>query len=329
MSTISDVAKLAGLSVPTVSRVINNKEYVSQKTRQKVLDAIKELNYVPSTAAQQLRGKKSKIIGVIIPHVTNPFFANLVDNLQNYLNKEDYQIMIFQSGESKEKENKFFDLLVNKQIDGVIMCSRENNSEVIEEKLAYGPVVLCNEPFENSKIPTVALNQYQGAYIGTQYLINKGYKNIAYCTGTTDINSEKSLPRTKGFLTALKDAKLKLSDENIFTEVHSIKDGKELFFKIQSMEKKPDAIFTGSDEVAAGFILEANRHGIKVPKDIAILGFDNQSLAELTVPDITTVEQPINLLGQNVVNKLFTLLGEIDTYEEVEMLMSVIQRGSV
>lgn len=326
MANISDVAKLAGFSVSTVSRVINNKQYVSQEKRDAVYAAMNELNYIPSSAAQQLRGVSSKVIGVIVPHINNPYFSNLVNVIQQELYEHQYQLMIFQSDEDQEKEKNFFDLLLNKQLDGIIMCSRENSEETIANYLAYGPILMCNEPFRETKIPTLALDQFQGAYVGTEFLIKAGYKRIAYCTGMDSIYHEKSIDRTNGFLSALKDYNIEFNQEFVFTNLHSIEDGKKLLHIFLGLKEKPDAIFTGSDQVAAGFVIEANKNNLQIPQDVSILGFDNQPLAELTSPAITTVEQPVNLLGKNVVSYLMNLLGDHNHQVNSDILMKIVER---
>lgn len=321
MAKISDVAKLAGLSVSTVSRVINNQKYVSEDKREAVLKAMKELNYQPSTAARQLRGQNSKIIGVIVPRITNPFFSYLVDEIQRVAYKNDFQIMIFQSNEDKEKETSFLKLLSRKQIDGVIMCALENNEAFIESFTHYGPVILCNERFESGVLPTVSLDQMKGAYMGTKYLLDIGRRKIAYCTGGLFDDSGKDKDRNSGFYQALTESGLKVNPEWIFVDQHTISDGKDIARKIAAMKTNPpDAIFTGSDEVAAGFIIEAQKLGLAVPEDIAVMGFDDQPLAELTTPGITTVRQPIQELGRQTVELMINILNNHSYQLECEKL---------
>lgn len=329
MANISDVAKLAGLSVSTVSRVINNQRYVTEEKKQAVLKAMEELNYQPSVAARQLRGRQSKILGIIVPRITNPFFSYLVDEIQKQAYERDFQIMIFQSDESKEKEITFLNLMQQKQIDGVIMCAVENDEEKISSYLEYGPIILCNEKFISGKLPTISLDQEYGAYIGAKYLIEKGYTKIAYCTGGYFDGDGKGNERDKGFQKALSECNLEFSREWLFTNQHTIEDGKKLAHTYQELKQRPDAIFTGSDEIAAGFISEANRLGINVPQDVAVLGFDNQLIAELTTPAITTVHQPTEELGKQTINLMFNIL-ENKSYkiEDEKLNMHIVIRES-
>ena len=314
MATILDVAKLAGLSVSTVSRVINNQKYVKEDKKKAVLKAMKELNFQPSLAARQLRGQQAKIIGVIVPRITNPFFAYLINEIQQQAYRQGFQIMIFQSDEDTEKEITFFNLLAQKQIDGIILCALESKTEVVEQFSEYGPIIVYNKSQNIPNIPSIDLDQEKGAYIGIKYLLEKGYRNIAYCTGGMFLPNMKGEDRDRGFIRALQEYDLKPNREWVFTNQHTIDDGKRLARKFKKLEKIPDAIFTGSDEIAAGFIIEANKLGMKVPDDIAVLGFDSQNLSELTTPSITTVAQPIKELGKQTIEYMLNLL-ENHSYE--------------
>ena len=329
MANISDVAKLAGLSVSTVSRVINNHKYVTEDKRNAVLEAMKALDYQPSVAARQLRGQQTRILGIIVPRITNPFFSYLVDEVQKTAYANDFQIMIFQSDEDKEKELSFLQLLQKKQIDGVIMCAVENSEEVIHSYSSYGPVILCNEKFEKSSLPTVSLDQEYGAYLGINYLLAKGLKKLAYCTGGLFAEDGKDKERNAGFAKAMREYGLKPNPDWLFVDQHTIDDGKQIAHKISKMTNRPEAIFTGSDEVAAGFIIEAKKLGLAVPEDIAVIGFDDQPLAELTTPILTTIRQPIHELGKQTLEMMFAIL-EKRAYQvdNKKLVMNLVIRES-
>lgn len=330
MSNISDVAKKAGLSVATVSRVINNHPYVSEEKRQAVYEAMTELNYQPSSAARQMRGQSTKIIGIIVPRITNPFFSYLVDEIQQIAFQNDFQIMIFQSNESSAKELSFLELLAKKQIDGIIMCAVEQDQKVIQEFTKYGPIVLCNERFDNDQLPTVSLDQAFGAYLGVNYLLEKGYKKVAYATGGEFEEAGKDRDRNKGFNQAMAEAQVEVNPDWLFVDCHTITDGKRIAGYISTMIDKPEAIFTGSDEVAAGLIVEAQKRGIRVPMDLAVLGFDDQPLAELTTPAISTIRQPIQALGKETFNVMLSLLqNKPYKIDKAKLHMNLVIRESV
>ena len=171
MATILDVAKLSGQSKTTVSRVINNHPYVSDKKRELVLKAMEELGYTPNPSARRLRGQLTSILGVIVPRIVNPFFSYLVNSIEQAAYNEGYQVLMVQSNEDKEKELAFLNLLKTKQVDGIIMTSIENDWEVIEHYTKYGPILLCNDYVDQELAPMIRLDQTKGAYLGAKHLV--------------------------------------------------------------------------------------------------------------------------------------------------------------
>jgi len=308
MSTISDVAKLSGLSKTTVSRVINNHPYVSKEKKMKVLKAMKELGYSPNPAARRLRGQLTTTLGVIVPRIVNPFFSYLVNSIEQTANKMGFQVLISQSKEDCKKELEFLNLLKTKQVDGIIMTAVENDWKIIEPFTEYGPILLCNEYVNNPKVPTIRVDQYEGAYIGVKHLIEKGHKKIAYCTGGLFDEQGKDKDRNLGYQKALKEAGVKMNPKWIFINQHTIEDGKKIIKQILEMDDRPTAIFTGSDEIAGGMMLEAKKYGLIIPDDIAIIGFDDQPLAEMLDPQLTTIRQPVAQMGEKSVEVIIELL---------------------
>ncbi|MDR4950331.1 LacI family DNA-binding transcriptional regulator [Neobacillus cucumis] len=319
MSTISDVAKLSGLSKTTVSRVLNNHPYVSEDKKKKVLKAMKELGYSPNPAARRLRGQLTTTIGVIVPRIVNPFFSYLVNAIEQTAFTQGYQVLICQSNEDKEKELAFLNLLKTKQIDGIVMTSLENDWGIIEQYTEYGPIVLCNEYLNNPDVPIVRIDQNKGAYIGINHLIQQGHRKIAYCTGGLFDEQGKDKDRNQGFQKALKEAGIMINPKWIFVNQHTIEDGKRVINQILEMDDRPTAVFTGSDEVAGGMMIKAKEHGLNIPDDIAIIGFDDQPIAELLDPQLTTIRQPVNQMGEKAVEVIIDLLNNpekrISSYE--------------
>ncbi|GLC90341.1 LacI family DNA-binding transcriptional regulator [Lysinibacillus piscis] len=310
MPTISDVAKLTGLSKTTISRVINNHQYVSEEKRALVLKAMQELGYTPNPAARRLRGQSTTTIGVIVPRIVNPFFSYLVNTIETAAYEKGYQVIISQSNEDAEKELAFLQLLKTKQVDGIIMTAIENEWSVIEPFLAYGPIMLCNEYITNANVPIVRLNQQKGAYIGVKHLIDRGHHKIAYCTGGLFAEDGKDKDRNHGFQKALKEADIAVNTKWIFLNQYSIEDGKKVMNQIMAMDERPTAIFTGSDEIAAGMMIEAKKHGLKIPEDMAIIGFDDQPIAEMLEPQLTTIRQPVEKMGELAVAILVDMLDD-------------------
>ncbi|MVT02406.1 LacI family transcriptional regulator [Enterobacter sp. 10-1] len=331
MATIKDVAEKAGLSVTTVSRFLNNHPYISDDKKEKILAAMKALDYEPSTVAQQMRGVKTHRIGVLISRITNPFFASLVDALEVTARKNGYSVLIVQNHDSAGEEKNCLDLLKKKIIDGLILCAVESNKNVLEKYQQYGPILLCNTSLEATSLPVVKVDDRRATYNAVTYLINKGYKNIAYSTGGTFGQKGHGSRRNQGFIDAMQAGKLDVDPELIFRQMHTYKDGQGLAAKMLQMKAsaRPDAIFAGSDEVACGLIAGLTAGGVNVPADLAVVGFDNLPVAEMINVPLTTVSQPIEQLGRISVERLLALIaGTRYQYDKQDLQSELIIRAS-
>lgn len=331
MATIKDVAQKAGLSVTTVSRFLNHHPYVSDDKKDKILSAMKELDYVPSTVAQQMRGVKTQRIGILVSRITNPFFASLVDALEVTARKNGYSVLIIQNHDSLGEEKNCLDLLKKKIIDGLILSSVESDKCVIEKYQKYGPILLCNTSIEATSLPVVRVDDQVATYSAIMYLINKGYSNIAYSTGGNFQQKGHGSRRNRGFSEAMNVGGLEIKDELIFRQMHTYNDGQFLAEKLVQMNEieRPDAIFAGSDEVACGIISWLTSKGIRVPEDLAVIGFDNLPIAEMIGIPLTTVNQPIKQLGRISVEYLLSLInGKNYDYDEEILKSELIIRKS-
>ncbi|MBM7689970.1 LacI family transcriptional regulator [Enterococcus ureilyticus] len=331
MATIKDVAKKAGLSVSTVSRFLNHHPYISDDKKERIQQAMDELNYAPSAIATQLRSKKCTTIGVLISRITNPFFSYLVDAIEKQAKEHGYQLLIMQTYDDPKAELKMLEYLKQQVVAGVIMTSIESDSQVIEDYSSYGPIVLCNEKLDRTEIPNISTNQEAISYEATNYLIQKGYHKIAYCTGGNLTIGGHGQQRTKGFERALSEHELSIKNKWIFKQVHNMEDGQKVAREILSLPKndRPDAVFSGSDEVAIGIIQEVLQQGLHVPEDLAVLGFDNQPSTSIIAVPLTTINQPTTALGIEA-TKLMVALLEGVTYKvnKKELILSLIERKS-
>ncbi|WP_413476602.1 LacI family DNA-binding transcriptional regulator [Latilactobacillus fuchuensis] len=335
MVTISEVAKRAGVSVSTVSRVINDSPHVSNKKKQLILDAMAQLNYQPLLAARQLRGSGSKTIAVTIPYITNPFFSYLIAAIEHTAVDRNYKIIIVQTFGQKQHELNAFELMKNSQVDAVIMCAIENDWEVIQEYRQYGKIGICNEYFDNTELPQVYADQEAGMYIGTKYLLNKGYQKLALCTGQnefsfkpkgTDLNSD----RYRGFLRALREYGLQPESKWLFTNVNTIEESRHTFQRYMEMNDRPDAIIAASDQVAAGMVAEAQQLGIQIPADIGVLGFDDQPISQIVSSPLTTIHQPVDLIGAKIADQIIDALeGKSEENQQTVFPLNLVIRESV
>ncbi|MFB4212451.1 LacI family DNA-binding transcriptional regulator [Shouchella sp. JSM 1781072] len=329
MATISDVAKLSGLSKTTVSRVINNHPYVSKDKRAQVYEAMEQLGYSPNPAARRLRGQITTTIGVIVPKIVNPFFSHLVNAIEQTAYQKGYQVLIFQSYEDKNKEIAFLNLLKTRQVDGIILTSIENKWEVVADYQQYGPMILCNDYINQNTVPMIRLDQAKGAFLGIEHLIKQGHQKIAYCTGGLFDEEGKGKDRNNGFQKAMTQSGVNVNPQWIFIDQHSIEDGRDVLRQLLEMTNRPTAIFTGSDEVAAGVIMEAKKNGLTVPRDLAVVGFDDQPLAQIVEPNLTTIRQPVNLMGTKASERMIQMIEEPHFKPEHEQLpIELVVRSS-
>lgn len=328
MATIREVAAKTGLSPTTVSRVINNHPYVDNSKRKKVLQAMEELGYVPNSSARRLRGQRTNTIAVIISRIINPFFSHLVDAMELIAGEKGYQLILCDSRLNKERELRHLELLKAKQVDGIILASLQNDWKAIEPYTKYGPIIGCNEYDTNASLPFIRCDQVYGGYLATQHLIEKGHTKIAYAGGVDRIQLTRD--RKHGFLKALKEHNLTVSDEWLFPSYYDIEDGKNIFQRIYAMENRPSAIFAGGDEVAAGVIKEAKRFSYRVPDDLAVIGFDNQPIADLIDPGITTIEQPMKLMGTRAMEIMVDMIkhNRISAYKNEILPLRLVIRQS-
>lgn len=332
--TISDVAKLSGISVSTISRVINNKPHVSEAKRQKVLAAMEQLGYQPLQAARQMRGSGSNNIAVVVPNITNAFFAYLVNAIERTCVKNGYKTLITQTYGDKRNEEEALSLLSLHHVDGMILCAIENDWSLVKSYMDYGKLVVCNEYNDDNSVSMVCAKQYEGFLAASKYLLSKGYRRIAYCTGGPyitlqpvgiNINSD----RYRGYSEALSEAGIASNPNWLFHEIRTMEDGGKLMGNILELSERPDAVIAGSDAVAAGMIMEGIRRGIRIPEDIAVLGVDNQPIAKYLQIPITTICQPVSDMGKLAAAEMVTQLQE-DSYTPArhELELELIIRQS-
>lgn len=303
LATISDVAKLSGLSVSTVSRVINNKPHVSEAKRKRVQEAMDALGYSPLQAARQMRGSGSGNIAVVVPTITNNFFAQLVDSIERTCGRFDYRTLIMQTYGKKSGEEAALNLLRMQHADGAILCSIENAWDTVKSFTEYGKIVACNEYNDDTTISMIHGRQCEGFRKATEYLAQKGYRKIAYCTGTKalvlqpeglDIDSD----RYRGYVEGMSAYGIPTDPQKLFTKVQTLEDGRRVMHQMLELSERPDAVIAGSDEVAAGMVIEAQVCGIRIPEDIAVMGVDDQLLASCIQIPLTTIRQPVQKEGE-------------------------------
>lgn len=283
VAKLTDVAKLAGVSPTTVSRVINKKGYLSEKTIQKVNDAMRELGYKPNNLARSLQGKSAKLIGLIFPNIRHIFYAELIDKLEHELFKKGYKTIICNSEHDSEKEREYIEMLEANQVDGII--SGSHNLGIEDYNRVTAPIISFDRNL-SPDIPVVSSDNYGGGVLAAQTLVKTGAKDIIMITGNDNSNSPTGL-RHAGFASILPDAPI----INVSSDFSPVR--KEMEIKTILTKQKPDAIFASDDLTAILIINIAKELGISVPDQLKVIGYDGTYFIENYYPQLTTVKQPL------------------------------------
>lgn len=324
MANIREIARQAGVSVSTVSRVLNNHPYVSPDKREAVLKTIKELDYSPNINAVHLSRGKTNMVGVVLPTINHPYFSELLEGIAEEAIKHNNQLVLFQTGYREEKEFEALEQLRGHLIDGIIFASRAIPFNLLLKYKDDGPIVLC-EDCDQDEFPSISIKHDEAFNMGLEYLISKGHDRIAICLGRLEgTNSQK---RQKTYLKKMELIGHEVDDEWIIGDCLVVQDGKKVMNRYLNMKEKPTAFLVGNDQVAAGLITEATKNGLAVPGNVAVLSFDNHPISEIMA--ITTIDIPTNQLGSDAF-KAYIKRSENNEYaQKVSLPFQLIKRKSV
>ncbi|GEN56992.1 LacI family transcriptional regulator [Halolactibacillus alkaliphilus] len=302
MVSIKDVAKHAGVSVTTVSRVMNNRGYIGEATRKKVEEAIKALNYSPNQIARSLLSNESHLIGLIVPEIRHPFFSEIVHWIEHYASQNNFKIIICNSVNDKEKESGYLQMLKEHRADGVIMCSHTLDIEVY--KSLTMPIVTFDRII-SSKIPYVASDNYHGGELATQHLIKRGCRKLLHIAGPLDFEMlsnrrfdafQMTCSRNSIMWDVIEGANVDFTFEDNYRFIED---------NLADIIRDFDGVFCSNDIMAYALSVYAFRHGITVPDDLKIIGYDyNSFIRTLQTPKLTTIKQPIEQLSKQLVKSL-------------------------
>nr|WP_298832556.1 LacI family DNA-binding transcriptional regulator [uncultured Planococcus sp.] len=305
MTTIKDVAKEAGVAVATVSRVLNNRGYLSDSTRKKVYEAMERLNYKPNEISRSLFRKKSNILGVIVPSVSHPFFSELVGHIEYFAYQAGYKVLICNSYADNGKEREYLEMISSNQVDGFIGAIYTSNSDdYIKPDM---PLVTLDMNING--LPYITSDHYNGGEIATNFLIDRGCKKIAHICGDLEIDILAN-NRSKAFINVTKKQNINSVLEE--SKLSRFDEYKKTVIKMFEEHPEIDGVFASSDIIAASVIHVAGLNGKSIPEDIKIVGYDDIDMAAMTVPPITTIKQDIEKIGELAVK---TLLNKIEGKE--------------
>lgn len=309
--TIKDIAREAGVSIATVSFVMNNKDKnISEATKKRVKDVMKKYNYIPNAMAGSLVTRRTGIIGLILPDITNPFFPGIARGAEDRANEEGYSIIFCNTDDKIEVEEKYIESLTSKMVDGIIIAHSSNSdmmSEILER--CQIPIILIDRDFDSRNVlGKVLVNNRDGAFKAVTHMIEKGYRNIAYLSGS--LKTQTAMDRLNGYKEALVHGNIVPSDDLIKFGEYRVEWGKQGIQELLKEKKDFDGVFCGNDLIAIGAMKELLRNGYKVPGDVGVMGFDDIYIAQMVEPELTTVRQPNYEMGYQSVDLLINHLKE-------------------
>ena len=324
--SIQKIAKLAGVSVATVSRVLNNSDSVKEKNREKVLKAIKESNYQPNLLARQLRTARSSMVLVLVSDISNPFCAELVKGIEEQAERNGYRILLCNSGSDIKRSRSSLQLLAGKMVDGIITMDAFTTLPELTQLIGAMPWVQCAEYADTGEISCVGIDDIAASRQLVAHLADQGRERIALINH--DLSYKYAQLRQQGYQQELAEHQLKWQAINYASEL-SFSAGKQAMSALLQAETPPDAVFAVSDTLAAGAMSAIQAAGLRVPQDIAVAGFDGSELAEMVSPPLTTIAQPSRDIGRKAFSLLLEKIGDPQVAtQRVMMNWQLIVRAS-
>ena len=306
-TTIYDIAAKLNITASSVSRALNNSNYVNENTKQLILKTAAEMNYKRNILASNLRKGHSKTIGIVVPRINQNFFANVIAGIEEATYEKDYNLIICQSGESHEKEVKCINTLINQQVDCIVISISADSHDYkhLKNVIDHGiQLIQFDRVVDELETLKVINDNEQASMEAVSHLIDQGYKRIALLEGPQNLDIFRQ--RKNGYLSALKKYKLPVIDELLVENALTKEMGAEATRKLLSLKNPPDAIFASTSDFSALGVLEvATAMGFKVPAQLGILGYSNEAFTELTSPSITTIDQFSVYMGKTVADLYF------------------------
>ncbi len=332
MSTIRDVARLAGVSTATVSRVINGTGFVTEELRERVMAAMAEHNYQPNNLARSFRQNRSFMVALMISDISNPFFTSLVRGVEDVVNERGLNLILCNTDEDPGKELSYAKVLISNRIDGVIMAPTKGGAECAELFTASSiAVVFIDRYLATVRTDAVLIDNSQGAYEATSHLISHGHRRIGIITGLEDVST--SLEREAGYRRALRDSGLEVDTSIIARGNSRIDGGFNQTKRLMSLppDTRPTSLFTTNNLLTIGALLALKDMGLRVPRDIALVGFDDFESTAVVEPPLTVVAQPTYEIGRTAADYLFRRMAggmSSDAPAHVRLMPRMITRES-
>jgi len=320
--TIHDIAKKLNLSASTISRALNNNPLISEATRKLIKRTAVDIGYRPNSLAANFRTKRTNTIGVIVPLINRHFFSLVISGIEDVAYKLGFAVTISQSNDSLEKENKIAHTFFTNRVDGLIVSIGMETTTFDHLKLFSDrniPIVFFDRVVDEIKAHKIEVDDFGGGYRATKHLIEQGAKNIAHIGGPLNLKIYEN--RQKGFCKAVKEASLKLDESFIINTSLTREEGTKAIKALMNNEKKPDGIFCANDTTALSVIIYLRKMGLKVPEDIAIIGFSNEPFSEVVTPSISTIKQPGYSMGQKAAELIIRQINKKEILTEFKSII--------
>lgn len=327
---MKDVARLAGVSTSTVSHVINNNRFVSDAIRDKVTAAIDSLNYAPSALARSLKLNQTRTIGMLLTASSNPFYSEVVRGVERSCYERGYSLILCNTDGDAERMNRSMETLLQKRVDGLLLMCTENHRPSQDALSRYPsvPIVMMDWAPFGAANDVIQDNALLGGVMATDYLISQGYQRIACITGPLDKTT--AVQRLDGYRQAMKTAGLPVLPGYEVMGDFEFSSGLPAMEKLLSLPQRPQAVFASNDAMAVGAYQALYNEGLRVPQDIAVIGYDDIHLAQFMTPPLTTIHQPKDSLGELAIDALLHRLKEPEAEPQVLVLTpELVVRGSV
>ena len=319
--TIKDVANLAGVHPSTVSRVINDDSRISEKTKNKVLLIIKKLRYTPNAIARGLKTKRTHTLGMLIPDITNPFFAEIARGVEDAASKNNFNVILCNTDDKLKKERTYLEILRGKRVDGLILGTAHiKDKSILELEKNNFPYILISRNIEGLDKNCVIVDDEVGGIMATEYLIKLGHRRIAHITGP--LKTRSALNRLKGYKLVLKKHRIEYKDELVGEGDFRIKGGYQVMKRFLKLTEPPTAIFAANDLLALGAMQVIQKKNFHIPEDFSVVGFNDIKLASFVYPPLTTIRQPMLEMGALAVKMLIKIIEEGEFNQRKEVLES-------
>ncbi|EPN9527484.1 ribose operon transcriptional repressor RbsR [Cronobacter malonaticus] len=326
---MKDVARLAGVSTSTVSHVINKDRFVSEAIRLRVEDAIRTLNYAPSALARSLKLNQTRTIGMLITASSNPFFSELVRGVERSCFERGYSLVLCNTDGDEQRMNRNLETLLQKRVDGLLLLCTETHqpSPAIMKRYPAIPTVMMDwSPFDGGS-DVIQDNSLLGGDIATRYLIDKGYTRIACVTGPLDKTPARL--RLEGYRTAMQRAGLPVAEGYEVIGDFEFAGGLRAMQSLLALPEPPQAVFIGNDAMAVGAYQALYQAGLRIPQDIALVGYDDIELASYMTPPLTTIHQPKDELGELAIDVLIHRMAQPELQQQrLQLTPELMVRGS-